>query len=158
MKGNLTRDPLLRVGKPDGGVWEGENIEATVKNMSARDLYVTILDLSSDGSISIAYPPDAGAAEVLKPGLAVSKVFKTFVPPGRSTVTDVLKVFCMSRPIDFRPLVRPGIRDVNTAADPLEDLLTDAFAQRQVVPMEAKPLSLGDWTTAQRVLVVKKKR
>jgi hypothetical protein len=158
VKGNVTRDPMLRVGKPDAGVWEGENIEATVKNTSNRDLYVTILDLSSDGSISIAYPADAGNAEVLKPGLSVSKLFRTFIPPGRSTVTDILKVFCASRPIDFRPLVQSGIREAAGRSDPLDELLTDAFAQRQVTPVDNRPLPLGDWTTALRVLVVKKKK
>jgi len=55
------------------GVWAGETIDATVTNNAERDVYIAILDLSSDGSISQVYPTEQGAKEVLKPHLKFSK-------------------------------------------------------------------------------------
>src|SRR5213075_1487713 len=111
IKASATRDLFARAGRPDAGVFEDEKIEATIKNVSAKDLYISMLDLSSDGSISVVYPAEQGAAEVLKPGLTLTKTFTTVVPKGRSIVTDILKVFASSRPIDLSPLSGAAIRD-----------------------------------------------
>ena len=160
LKGSQTRDPMARVGRPDMGVREGETVEATIQNNSARDLYIAIVDLSSDGSVSVVYPTEQGAKEVLKPGLSLTRSFKTFVPKGRSYVTDVLKVFASYKPIDLTPLTQGTIRSVpedTGELDPLQELLMDsAGATRGVAPLLTKPVDLGTWTTAQRVLVVKR--
>jgi hypothetical protein len=159
LKASQTRDPLARVGKPDVGVKEGEDVVATLENGSERDLYVAILDLSSDGSISVVYPEEQGAQEVLKPGLTLSRTFTTFVPKGRSIVTDMLKVFASYKPIDLSPLTQGQIRGapIETAGetDPLQELLMEsALGTRGVM---SKPLNLGAWTTTQRVLVVRRR-
>jgi hypothetical protein len=162
LKASQTRDPLARVGKPDAGVFEGETVEATLENASGRDLYVAMLDLSSDGSISVVYPAEQGASEVLKPGLTLSRSFSAFVPPGRSIVTDILKVFASYKPIDLTPLTQRRIREIAAAEssepDPLEELLMDsAGVSRGLAPLLSKPLNLGAWTTTQRVIVVRRK-
>jgi uncharacterized caspase-like protein len=160
LKGSQTRDPMAKVGRPDMGVTAGETIEATLTNNSERDVYVAMLDLSSDGSISVIYPVEQGAMEVLKPGLKLSKTLTTFVPPGRSVVTDILKVFASYKPFDLRPLTQGGIRGIGEDSgelDPLQELLNDsAGVTRQVSPMVGKPLDLGSWASVQRVLVVKR--
>ncbi|MGO9272147.1 MAG: caspase domain-containing protein [Terriglobia bacterium] len=160
LKGSQTRDPMARVGRPDAGVVAGENVEATLQNDAERDLYIAILDLSSDGSISVVYPAEHGAEEVLKPGLALSRSFTTFVPSGRSIVTDILKVFASYKPIDLSPLTQSQIRGIPEATgepDPLQELLMDsAGLTRGVAPVLSRPLDLGQWTTVQRVLVVKR--
>lgn len=160
IKGSQTRDASRRMGKPDMGVNEGETITATLTNNSEQDLYVAILDLSSDGSISVVYPTQQGTEEVLKRQLTLSRTFTTFVPNGRSTVTDVLKVFASYRPVDLSPLTQGTIRglDDSTERDPLEELLFDSTGvSRGVSPLLNKPLDLGTWTTIQRVLRVKRK-
>lgn len=159
IKGSQTRDPMARVGKPDSGVWAGENVDATLTNNGERDVYVAILDLSSDGSIAVVYPTEQGAAEVLKPGLKLSKTFVTFVPKGRSVVTDILKVFASFKPIDLRPLTQGQIRDIGgDESDPLQALLNDSANEtRGVSPVLGKPADLGTWNSVQRVLVVKKR-
>src|SRR5262249_20239319 len=40
IKASQTKDPFARVGKPDAGLLEGEQIEATVQNNSVKDLYI----------------------------------------------------------------------------------------------------------------------
>jgi hypothetical protein len=161
VKASETRDPFARVGKPDAGVWDGENVDVTIKNASTRELYVSLLDLSSDGSISVVYPSVQGSHEVLPAGQTFSRTFTSFVPKGRSVVTDVLKVFGSSKPIDLNPLVGGPIREIPPTPkgmDPLQDLLDEAGGQRALVPVGTKPASLGEWTTTQRVLVIKRKR
>jgi hypothetical protein len=156
VKASQTRDPFARIGKPDAGVWDGENVDVTMKNASTRDLYVALLDLSSDGSISIVYPND-GSKPVLPAGQTFSKSFTSFVPKGRSVVTDTLKVFGSSKPIDLSPLTGRVPRDP-IGEDPLRDLLNESCGERALVPVGSKQASLGEWTTAQRVLVIKRKR
>ena len=160
LKGSQTRDPMARVGRPDMGVREGEKIDATLTNNSDRDLYIAILDLSSDGSISVVYPTVQGAKEVLRPGMKLVRVFNTGVPKGRSSVTDILKVFASYKPIDLSPVTQGQIRDIEEIPvdmDPLQELLTDsAGVTRQVSPLLSTPMNLGSWTTVQRVLLVKR--
>lgn len=159
ISGSQTRDPMARVGKPDMGVWEGEKIDATLANNGERDVYVAILDLSSDGSVSVVYPAEQGVAAVLKPNQKLSKTFTTFVPKGRSIVTDILKVFASYKPIDLRPLTQGAIRDIGQEeSDPLQALLNDSSGDtRGLAPVLTKPVDLGSWASVQRVLVVKRR-
>ncbi len=160
LKGSQTRDPMARVGKPDMGVVAGETVDATLTNNSERDVYVAMLDLSSDGSISVVYPAEQGAMEVLKPGLKLTRSLTTLLPKGRSSVTDILKVFADYKPFDLRPLTQGVIRGIEEDSgelNPLQQLLTDsAGVTRQVAPLLSKPVDLGSWNTVQRVLVVKR--
>jgi hypothetical protein len=84
-------------------VSEGETVDAVLENESDIDLYIAILDLSSDGSIGVVYPVQQGTEEVLKPHLALSRSLRTFVLKGRSNVTDVLKVFASTRRLTSLP-------------------------------------------------------
>jgi hypothetical protein len=160
LKGSQTRDPIARIGRPDMGVSEGEVVDVSLTNKSDRDLYIAILDLSSDGSIAVVYPSQQGAAEVLKPGLTLTRSFRTSVPKGRSTVTDVLKAFVSFKPIDLTPITQTAIRGAGDASgelDPLQELLIDSSGvSRGLTPLLANPVSLAPWATAQRVLVIKR--
>ena len=157
LAGQQTRDPVARVGKPDMGVTEGDEITATLTNNSDRDLYVVILDLSSDGSISVAYPTQIGADIVIKPQLTLSHSFSTFVPRGRSFVTDVLKVFVSYKPLDLTPLTQGAIHSTRGESDPLQDLLDDSVGLSRNIASADKPVDLATWASLQRVLLVKRK-
>ena len=156
-----TRDPMTGIGRPDLGVLEGETIDAKFANDSDKDLYVAMLDLSSDGSISVVYPSQLGAEEVLKPHLTLSRSFKAFIPEGRSSVTDVLKVFASYKPIDLTPLTQGKIRGRSQESgemDSLQELLMDSTGvNRGMTPLLSRPLELGTWITVQRVLLVRRK-
>ncbi len=159
LNANQTRDVMARVGRPDMGIWAGEEVEATLKNNSERDIYVAILDLSSDGSIDIVYPKEQGAHEVLTPGSTLTrKLGSACVPKGRSRVTDILKVFASFKPIDLGPLTQGQIRGdpmESGEPDPLQDLLMDSNGLTRQVRED--PTALGTWTTVQRLLAVKRK-
>jgi hypothetical protein len=89
----------------------------------------------------------------------LTQTFTTTVPKGRSIVTDVLKVFASSKPIDLSPLTGGPIRDASPLSDPLQTLLeASSGTSRGVVAVGAKPMSLGGWATAQRVLVIRGKK
>jgi hypothetical protein len=155
LKGHQTRDPMAKIGRPDAGVIEGDIVDATLTNNYERDLYVAILDLSSDGSVAVVYPAQDGSQAVLKPGTSLTRSLRTSVPRGRSNVTDVLKVFASFKPIDLRPLTQGPVRDVSD--DPLQQLLNDASnGTRGVEVVSNGPLDLGSWTTTQRVLLIRR--
>ncbi|HEY3704518.1 MAG TPA: caspase family protein [Terracidiphilus sp.] len=160
LKGHQTRDPMAKVGRPDAGVKEGEIVDATLTNNYERDLYVAILDLSSDGSVAVVYPAQEGSQAVLKPGTNLTRSLRPSVPKGRSTVTDVLKVFASFKPINLRPLTQNQIRgldDIPASDDPLQQLLDEAGGTtRSVEVVSSGPIDLGSWTTAQRVLVIRR--
>jgi hypothetical protein len=157
IKGSQTRDPMARVGKPDMGVFEGEIIEATFSNNGDRDLYMALLDLSSDGSIAVVYPLP-GSEEVLKPHATLSRSLKTTLPKGRSSVTDVLKLFASYKPIDLTPLTQGRIRGDSEGTgelDPLDALLMDsAGVSRGVTPLNG-PTNLSTWGAIDKVILVR---
>jgi len=157
IKASETRDPMARVGRPDAGIFEGETVETVVKNNSAKDLYIAMIDLEIDGQITRMYPDTAGAFEVLKPGTTLLRRFTGTVPDGRSISTDIVKVFASYQPIDLTPLVQGAIREI--PRDPLSELLMDAGGgSRGLAPVLAKPVDLRGWTATQRVVVVKRKK
>ena len=160
LKTGAARDAMARIGRPDVGVTEGETLEATLTNNSERNAYVAILDLSSDGSISVIYPSQQGAEEVLIPGATLTRSFKAFVPEGRSNVTDILKAFASYQPINLTSLTQAQIRDIgdeNAESEPLQQLLFDSTGgSRGLAPVLSKPLELNSWGTLERVLVVKR--
>jgi hypothetical protein len=159
LNASQTRDVMARTGRPDMGIWAGEEVDATLKNNSERDVYVAILDLSSDGSIGVIYPKEQGAHEVLTPGSTLTKKLgSACVPKGRSRVTDILKVFASFKPIDLGPLTQGQIRGAPMESgepDPLQDLLMDSNGLTRQI--SAEPTALGTWTTTQRLLAVKRK-
>jgi hypothetical protein len=149
-----TRDPMARVGKPDMGVWQGEKVDATLTNNGSGDVYVAMLDLSSDGSVSVVYPAEQGAKEVLQSGKTHTDSLTTCVRKGQPAATDILKVFASYQPIDLRPLTQGAIRDIpEEPLDPLQGLLAESSGGTRGVLI--RPADLGTWTSVQRVLVVK---
>jgi hypothetical protein len=158
LKGRQTRDPMARVGRPDAGVKVGDAVDATLTNNYERDLYIVMLDLSSDGSITVVYPAQEGSQAVLKPGASITRSLRAGVPNGRSTVIDVLKVFASLKPIDLRPLTQGQIRDIDqdqSTSDPLQQLLNDAGGNTRSVEVIGAT-DLGSWNTAQRVLTIRR--
>ena len=160
LKTPQNRDPMARIGKADVGVEEGEVVVASLQNKSDREIYIAILDLSSDGSISVVYPTDQGVREVLTSGSTLTRSFRTSVPPGHTRIRDILKVFASVKPIDLTRLTQPQIRGIDDAGaggepDPIQEFLMGANgATRQVNP---EPFNLDSWTTVQKLLLVKKK-
>ena len=155
VRGGETRNPFAAVGEPEATLKMGEEFECKIENQSGRDLYVSLLDLSTDGSVSVIYPYPEGASELIKPNAVITKRFETFVPEGRESVMDVIKVFATSTPVDFHRLNQPPVRGNATAIanDPLGQMLAQATLG---VTRGSRPsaVDLGGWATAKRAFKV----
>jgi hypothetical protein len=57
-----TRDPFANLGKAEDTLRVGEQFEFTVENKSGQDFYISILDLSTDGSVMVLYPAEGRAS------------------------------------------------------------------------------------------------
>ncbi len=139
---------------------EGEKFECIIVNPSRRELFFSILDLSTDGSVAVIHPQE-GASVLLKRGHRDTLSFETFVPEDRDAVSDVIKVFATLQPYDFHLLTQPPVRGGKRGDlppglnDPLYKLLEQATLgiSRGVRPAAVKT---GDWATAERVFRVKR--
>jgi hypothetical protein len=162
VRGGVTRDPFAHIDRAEAILQEGEKFECIIANNSRRDLYVSLLDLSTDGSVAVIYPYPKGASELLKPGTRDTLgLFETFVPTDRDSVMDVIKLFATSQPVDFHLFTQPPVRGGQRGNlppglnDPLYKLLEQATLG---VSRGARPSAVktGDWATAERVFKVKR--
>ncbi len=138
---------------------EGEEFECIIENPTRRELFFSILDLSTDGSVAVIHPEE-GASVLLRPGQRDTLSFVTFLPEDRDAVSDVIKVFATSQPYDFHLLTQPPVRGGKRGDqppafnDPLYRLLEQATLA--ISRGSRKSVPRGDWATAERVFRVKR--
>lgn len=152
----LTTRLVLEGAGERGEVREGDEIDVKVKNKSRQDVYVTILDLSSDGSISVISPKQ-GIEESLPPGKTQVQRVRMFVPEGRSSVTDIVKVLATTVFINPAVFGQPAVR----SAEPARSLSSHPlarFLESSVLGASrgAAPVALDGWTTAQASIRVRR--
>ncbi len=157
------RDSARRLAdrEVDLTLMEGEQFTIKVTNKSPQNLYIALLDLSSDGSVDVLYPV-GGQQEFVAPDKTWSKRLETFVPKGYDSVRDVLKLIATSNFADFNFLkqhaVPRGQKLENTrggSRNPLEQLLASAALGTTRGTKEVEP---KDWATVDRVLEVRRKK
>lgn len=155
-RGGQTRAPFSDIGQAEAVLKIGEQIECTIENTSPESLYVALVDLSTDGSVSVIHPYPVGASELLPAGARLSKTFEASLAAGQNSVKDILKVFATTRPVDFRFLSQPPVRGAETRTlpdDPFQQLLANAFlGTRALTPV----VPLTNWVTVQRVVEVRR--
>jgi hypothetical protein len=154
-----TRSPFSFVGSPDAELVEGERIVATVESLATTDLYWHLLDLETDGTVSLV-PPVEGDKRRLRKGGRVTFKLKTTIPEGRNSVTDVLKIFATVSDVDLgfleqEPIVRGERRAIGGSGDPVAGFLACAALGGEPSP---SPVPLDRWTTEERVIHVKRRR
>lgn len=152
-----TRGTFRQVGEAELVLPQGERFQCVIENTSRKNLYITILDLSTDGSVSVIYPRE-GAAELLPAGATWTQTFETYLPEGFTSVKDVLRLFATTTQLDFRFLEQDAIRGGESltrgpGTDPLAQLLAQAALG---TTRGARPLVLADWITAERVIEVRR--
>src|SRR4030095_8012222 len=126
---------------------QGEYFKFGIENNSGKDMYVTLFDLGTDGSIQILYPPE-GAGDLLKngSGITLPRVFVTTGPAG----TEVFKIIGTTAQTDFRFLTQRGVaRGLRSPLDSLIENVT--FGKRAG---EVKVAGVDDWTTSQINFVI----
>jgi hypothetical protein len=136
----------------------GTRLIYRVRNRDDMPLFVYVLDVSSDGSITLLYPKVGGAQEALPAGEALEQTIETFLPQGQTSVTDVLKVIATKRPID--PSVFPQGSLRNAAPPPATrgraDLLAEFLAQRMRGKTRGmKQVEVTSWVTRQHAIKIR---
>lgn len=130
-----------------------------VTNNSNTDLYITVLDVSSDGSIELLFPLD-GEQQVLPKGDSLERDIRMFVPEGVASVTDTLKVFATKQPINASVFPKDSLRAPRVEArrrgpvDPLTHFLDNAIRGVGLRAAAPGPVKVDQWTTRQRILRV----
>jgi subtilisin family serine protease len=150
-----------RAGDPVGTpnpteIPSGTQLLYTVENRHSQPLYVYVLDISSDGSIDLLYP--RGEQQQLSVDGKLERRFKMSVPPGRATVTDILKVIATLKPIDPSVFPQGPIRDApqvteRGAADPLAQFL--AAALRGSRAAADVTIESHSWVTVQKAVRIR---
>jgi hypothetical protein len=151
VEGGGTRSPFENIDDIDADFGVGEEFQLTVSNNTDEALHLSVLDLSTDGSIALVFPEAPGAEEILAPRGTWSRRLRTTLPQGRDEVKDVLKVFATSDPVDLSFVLQAGVRgDTN---DPLSRLLAQAVrgVSRGVTTVDA-----DTWTTTEAVIRVRR--
>lgn len=121
-------------------------------------LYITVLDLVDDWSITQIFPVN-GAFQELYPGETIPLEFEAYLPAGKTGSTDLLKIFATYSATNFRWLELPALDMLDplataargTITNPLEGLVAMVNAEEPTT--RAVRLNRSDqdqdWTTAQ---------
>ena len=135
----VEKEELAPVDQLDYDFEQGAYFKFQIENQSGKDMYVTLFDLGTDGSIQILYPP-AGAADLLKAGAKIKtqSVFVTTGPAGYET----FKVIATTNRTDFSFLAAEAV-----SRDPLSDLMEGALLRPRSGVV--KVAGVDDWTTSQ---------
>ncbi len=117
---------LRRKGEtvPATAITDGQEVELTVQNKSAVPLYLSLLDLSTDGSVGVLISPIGGSA--YDPGKTLQRTIRFTVPPGRTSVTDTIKVLATAAPINASVFEQGAIKGL-PGTDPLAVAFESAF-------------------------------
>jgi hypothetical protein len=133
----------------------GEILQITVENKTDMDVFLAVLDLSTDGSIALVFPSAPGAQEILAKRGTWTKKLRATLPTGRDEVKDFIKVFATSTPVDFSFLTQAAVRGNVRAQsnDPLSQLLAQAV---QGVSRGVATVDLESWATAEGIIRVRR--
>lgn len=126
----------------------GDALRLTVTNDSSADLYIHVLALGTDGSVSVVYPLPGSKAYVQAFGRWTQSI-EAALPDGADEAVDRLKLIATSQPTDFRFLQQgPATADAGAkgAAQVGLDVLwaTAGFGAPDAVG--EKGLASGRWT------------
>ena len=138
---------------------EGTEFDIIVKNGSGKKLYLTLLDLSSDGSIDIVFP-EFGQEEFIAPGNTWRTRLQTVLPSGRDSVRDILKLVATTTPTSYSFMKQPPVRGGSPLPktrgrnrNPLEELLANAAVG---TTRGVKLVTVGNWVTEERMIEVRR--
>ena len=127
-----------------------------VHNRDRKALYIYVLNISSNGSISLLHPEIKGAQEALPVNSTLERTIKTFLPIGYDTITDTLKVIATSQPIDPSAFLQEAFQIIQQGKhkniNPPWTLLTH-YPKGNTRGM--KPVEVKKWETKQKTITVK---
>jgi hypothetical protein len=131
-----------------------------LRNDEDYRIYPYVLDISSDGSVTLLYPQIAGAQEAVPPRSARDLVtIETFVPDGFDSVTDTFKVIATAKPIDPSVFPQGPVRSATShAPEATGDPLTDFLSRATRGLRGSKIVRTESWGTADRIIEVMRLR
>ncbi len=110
----------------------GQQFTMQVSNQSRKNIYIALLDLSSDGSVSVILPA-RGQQEFIAPNQQWKTTLKASLPRDKTKMRDMLKLIATTEYADFSFLnqgpVTRGIalkQSNGKTRNPLEELLANA--------------------------------
>jgi hypothetical protein len=154
---------LAQIGKADNIFHVGEKALVVVTNHSTtQTLYVTVLVLSSDRTISVLLPDrqEQGAAVELKPGGSISPAIPpaAFLPKCLDSTVDSFKVIATSNPISLQNFVQErGVCD-ESASRSVDELQDDLNQLLKVPDLTTRGFGQdpGAWTSVRKVVEVRR--
>jgi hypothetical protein len=154
--------PLPQIGKADNIFHVGDKASVVVTNKSTQSLYVTVLVLSSDRTISVLLPDrqEQGAAVELKPGGSISPTNPpgAFLPKCLAFTVDSFKVIATSKPISLQNFVQDrGVCDDGDSRS-ARDLQSDLNQLMGVPDLTTRGFGQdpGEWTSVRKVVEVRR--
>lgn len=124
-------------------VQSGDEIRFKITNNTGGDIYFAILNLPTDGSVGVVFPPlgsfgdaklAAGETWKYKGNLPTVEVN---VPDGRDSVIDHFKLMITQTPVSFDFLRQEAPKNLRRSPTPLEKLFGDAaFVERNAGSIE----------------------
>jgi hypothetical protein len=106
----------------------GEGFDLEIRNLSDQTLYFNVLDLSSTGAITVAYPPLGGEA-VLKPRDTWRQHFTATLRDDVDYDRDHAKLVVSTRPLDLRFVQQDGPARSRAAGAGVTGVLETLFAR-----------------------------
>ncbi len=142
------RSGFAHIGEGEAVFREGDDLVFKVTNQSRRNVYITILGLSTSGEIGPIHPEPGEVQQPIPPGKSWSVEITVELAAGISSEKTILKLFATLKPIDLRFLYQPGARSAG-GMHPLEVLPAPGARGANLRPAR--------WTALQKVTVIKKK-
>jgi hypothetical protein len=154
-RGGQRSSELPQLEKPQVVFHPGDLINVDIHNDSDRPLYVSLLVLSSDRSITVLYPSRglAGAAVEVKAGGTRPLGFspRATLPRGLRAARDNFLLIATARPIElFQYEQRGFVRERSRGSDDLRCLL-----EQGSIGMRGWEADPGEWTTFRTTVEVR---
>jgi hypothetical protein len=150
---NLNPINKLEIEETEGGqkfLKVADVIKVTITNKSALSVYPYLLDLGSDGSVSLLFPAPGAQDSPLGKNQSIETDLMRITPPEG---LNGLKLIATTVPTDFSVLTHEGYRGIDDTLSakrgldsPLGKLLNMAWGGKRNVD-RIKPLQVKDWTT-----------
>ena len=138
-----TRKPISTWGVPP----------SNCRRRSDQDVFLAVLDLSTDGNIALVFPSAPGAQEILAKRGTWTKKLRTTLPTGRNKVKDFIKVFATSTPVDFSLLTQGAVRGNGARATTRS---ASSWLQRSKIFHAASNCRPAGWATAESEIRVRR--
>jgi hypothetical protein len=139
--------------------YDDHKVLCTIKNNSGRDLFISLLDFASDGSVQVFYPAPRQPSKLIAAGDSDAITVPLEELSGRTTDFDVFKLFATSKQRDFSVFEQDAVTSDNGTTrlidDPLGRLFRQAgFGERQAITR----IPAQDWVTVQRMFEIHSSR